>query len=104
MSTESEFVFGEDRRAEPPTIEPVRTANPTDPFKPIKRMFAGVWAVVAGMLSGVVQSNSAMIQSVETASGQAMVFNAPDAAFWWSLAWLGVGMVLMMYATAGGRA
>lgn len=104
MSAESEFIFGEDRRQRQGrvTVRPARPAVKSDPFAPIKRIWAGVASVVVAMLAGIAQTNSTMVESVETASGTAMQFNAPDAAFWWSIGLLGVSILLTMYASRKG--
>lgn len=134
MSTESEFVFPADERAErqrskrrrqlesefepelefeferrapeefplPEPDSPGETVRQSDPFEPIKRLWAGVGAVVVGMFAGIVQSNSGMVMTVQTPAGEAIVMNSPDAAFLWSLVLLGVAIALVIYA-AGGR-
>lgn len=107
-SGEPKFIFGDQW----PTRKTVVTRTPPERdrgFQPgdltrwVSRQFAGVAAVVAAAFSGMSIVQQEMTQTVETGAGNAIIMGQPTAAFWWSAGFLGLAMLLMIYATGGGR-
>ena len=116
MSSETGFIFGEDRRPDRGplydywgTRRSCRSAEPAESqyghyesaTRWLSRQFAGVLSFMLAMFAGLAMSNSTMVQAVDVGGREAMIMNPPDAAFGWAIGIGVVGMLLLAYATGG---
>lgn len=105
----SGFQFGEDRREHRGPAHNYRrnrTRNNSSGFSArayTLRLWSATFGWLAAMGAGALMSESMWIESVETTSGPAVVFNQPPMTWWYSIGLGVVAMFLIIAAMGGSR-